>query len=73
MRVILTKETAQNIRELLKKKGMKFKATGGKIGVSENAVYAWWNRGRLPRIDTLVNLAELLGCTIDDLLITKEV
>ena len=38
------------------------------MGVTDAAVYQWETGVSLPRTDKLVRLAELYGCTVDDLL-----
>lgn len=42
-----------------------------KLGVSQQAVAKWENGSCLPRAELLPRLAEILGCTVDELL-TKE-
>lgn len=39
-----------------------------KLGVSRSAVAMWETGGTRPRSDRLLRLAEILGCTADELL-----
>lgn len=38
------------------------------IGVNQNTVSQWETGERIPRADKLVQLAQILGCTVDELL-----
>ena len=48
--------------------GMTADAVASRIGVSKQAVYQWESGRFSPRLDKLVQLAELYGVTVDDLL-----
>lgn len=39
-----------------------------KLGVDQSSVHLWESGKTKPRVDTLIKLAELLKCTVNDLL-----
>ena len=39
-----------------------------KLGVAQPTVSAWENGDGYPRVEKLMQLAQILGCTVDDLL-----
>ena len=55
------------IKEIREARGMTRKQIADAVGVSEVAVYYWENGRQKPSADKLPKLAELLGCTIDEL------
>lgn len=56
------------LRNARKKARVKLKDAAGTLGVSKQAVNAW-ERGKYdPNIATLVKMAEMYGCTVDELL-----
>lgn len=57
----------ENIRRFRKKMKMTQEELADKIGVSFQAVSKWENAQSAPDISLLPLLAEVFGCTIDDL------
>lgn len=55
------------IKEIREARGMTRKQIADAVGVSEVAVYYWENGRQKPSADKLPKLAELLGCSIDEL------
>ena len=55
------------IRELRELKGVSRKQIADAVGVSDVAVYYWEIGRQKPSADKLPKLAELLGCSIDEL------
>lgn len=55
------------IKELRKERGMTREQLGKKLCYSEHTVKKWERGIAYPTIDTLVVLADLFGCTLDDL------
>ena len=58
----------KNLRRILKEKGYKQKDLAKKAGLDEWAVYRWCNKKILPRVDSLVILADALEVSVDSLL-----
>ena len=56
------------LKEIRKEKGLTTYDVGEALGVSPSAITNWETGFRRPDIDTLVKLAEVLGCTPNDLL-----
>lgn len=50
-----------------KKLNMSQKELADKLGVTQGAISQWENGITSPRIEKLIELAKLLGCSIDDL------
>lgn len=50
------------------KRGLTQKDIADALGVDQSAVHLWEVGKTKPRVDTLVNLAKLLNCSVDDLL-----
>lgn len=64
-------KTGQNIVYLRKKAGLSVKDIQDALGFSTpQAIYRWQRGLALPALDNLVILAELLGVTIDEIVIT---
>lgn len=58
----------KNIRILREQKGLTQEALAEKLGRTQQAVALWESGEREPRVGMLTRLAEVLGCTTDDLL-----
>lgn len=59
------------IKEMRSKKNMSQIELANKLGVRANTLSQWEAGTRNPKIELLPRLAEILGCTVDELL-TKE-
>lgn len=67
---INVQETGKNIVLLMNKKGVAVKDVQNACGFyTPQAVYKWRNGVCLPTIDNLVILADLLGVTVDEILV----
>ena len=55
------------IQELREERGLTQTALGNVMGVAQNAVSQWENEVALPKTRQLPLLAQVLGCTINDL------
>ena len=42
------------------------------INVSRQTVYAWFSGKKVPTVDHLIELADILELPVDDLIVTKE-
>lgn len=56
-----------NLRDYRKANGLTQKELGARIGVTSQAVTKWENGSRLPRMNDVLKICEVLGCTPDDL------
>ena len=56
------------IREFREAKGIRQSELAMRLGVSQNTVSQWETGTRVPRVDMLKKIADLFGCTVDDLL-----
>ena len=55
------------LKEMRKRAGMSVLDVQKALNVSDAAVYYWENGTTMPTVDKLIKLAELFGCTIDEL------
>ncbi len=56
------------LKEIRKQNGLSAEALAKEIGVTQAAVANWENNRRSMNVETLIRLAEVLGCTPNDLL-----
>ena len=56
-----------NIKKLRIETGLTQEELAGRLDVCQQAVAKWENGISTPRIEKLIELAKLLGCSIDDL------
>ena len=69
-------ETSRRIKELCVEKGFSANDIQKYFHLqSVQSVYSWWSpkSKNLPGLDHLVQLSDLLGCTMEDMLVLKEV
>lgn len=72
MVTINMEETANNIKQLMDDNNMSVKDVSIGCGFrGPQAVYKWIHGDALPSIDNLVILAELLGVTINELIVIE--
>lgn len=65
--------TGRQISRLMEKAGITPKTLADKLGFSSAVAVYKWKRGiSLPSIDNLVDLSEVFGVTLDELLIIRE-
>lgn len=57
----------QKMKEYRERNGLHLFQMGQKLLVSETAVWKYENGERVPGLDVLVRFAELLGCSLDEL------
>lgn len=60
-------EILPGLRARRKAAGMTLQDVAEAMGCSINAVALWERGGSLPTVDRLPRLAEVLGCTVDEL------
>lgn len=56
-----------NIKKIRKEQGLTQVALAEKIGVKQNTISAWENGESYPRVEVLIKLSEIFGCTLDEL------
>lgn len=69
MITIDTTLTGLHMKELMKSKGLTYKDIIAATGVTAPAIYKWYRGDCLPTVDNLVVLADLYGCSMDDILV----
>lgn len=57
-----------NLKHIRKEKGLSQEALALDMGVSQQSVAKWESGKSLPRASTLTHLAQVLGCSVDELL-----
>lgn len=73
MKKILDKDaTCRKIRELCKEKDVSVTLITEHLDVTPQACYAWLSLKKLPSVDHMVELADLLGTSIDELIVTMD-
>ena len=73
MIIIDTDKTAKVIKDKIKQTGIKNDDLSEMICVSVPGIYKWFQGRSLPTIDNLVKIADICGCTINDLIVVEEV
>jgi putative transcriptional regulator len=61
-----------NIDEYIKKSGLKKKFIAAELGVTPNQLSNWIKGRSFPQLEKAFRLADMLGCTVDDLYIRDE-
>ncbi|SCY69432.1 DNA-binding transcriptional regulator, XRE-family HTH domain [Lachnospiraceae bacterium XBB2008] len=61
--------TGKNIEKIIHERGFNSADVAQKLGVSPQCVYKWRRGTCLPDIDHLLDLAELLDVSLEDLLV----
>lgn len=74
MLVVDMDATGKRIKEKIKHSHMKTKYIREQLGISSsNTFYRWYHGCGLPETERLFQLADLLGCAPDDLIVTRRV
>ena len=69
-------ETSRRIKELCADKELSAADIQKNMPLqSVQSVYSWWSvkSKNIPGLDHLIQLSDLLGCTMEDLLVTREI
>jgi len=73
MRKLNREKTGQNIKRIAKEKHICANRIAERCGLlDERSVSAWYSNRSFPRLQVLVILADMLGVTIDNLLVCDE-
>lgn len=57
-----------HIKEAREKSGMSQQTLADALNITQGAISQWEKGDSTPRADKLVQLAQILGCTVDELL-----
>ncbi len=57
---------SKNLRELREKRGLTQKDLADKLALSDKTISKWEKERSIPDVFTLLKLAELLDCSLDD-------
>ncbi len=67
------KATGLNIKSIMKSKGMKVSEVQNTMGFNNpQSIFKWMRGDSMPTIDNMVILADLLGVTIDQIVVTTK-
>lgn len=61
-----------NIRVLRRRQNLTQDDVAKELNISQQAIAKWETGAAMPRADKLIELAKVLGCTVDELLIDGE-
>lgn len=61
-----------NIRKIRERKRITQESIAAQIGVTQSAVSQWESGNTMPTAQNIIDLARILGCTTDDILITDK-
>lgn len=65
--------TGNNIKKLIKDRNLKISDVQFKFGFNTpQSIYCWMRGEKMPSIDNLVILADILNCKLDDIIITNK-
>ena len=59
---------AENLERLRSAKGLSQTDLANALGLCQSAISKWQTSNSLPRVNILIKLAEILDCTVEDLL-----
>ena len=63
--------TCMRIRELCYEKNITVQMICDYMNLSKQTVYSWLSGKKIPSLDHLIELADILNVSVDDLLVTK--
>lgn len=69
--MIDVRATSNHLRDLMSERGLEPKDLTKACHTDRKTVYKWLN-GQLPSIDNLLALSDLLGVSINDMIVRKE-
>lgn len=74
MKTIDIKASGENIKSLVKQHNLRLADLQVALGFNTpQAIYKWYRGESMPTIDNLIILTELFNCSIDDIIVIKEV
>ena len=68
------KATGQNIKNMMKAKGITARDIQARCGFgTPQAVFKWMRGVCMPTIDNMIIIADMFGCTMDDIVIINKI
>ncbi len=64
-------KTCENIKDLCKYRGVTVDQISSILNVSKQTVYCWFSTKKMPSIDHIVELSDILDTPIDDMIVRK--
>lgn len=65
-------KTGKLIFDLLKERFGSIKNAAAWLCITETSIYQWRSNSKIPSIDNMIMIADLLGMKVDDLIVRKE-
>lgn len=74
MKVLDTVATGKHLRQMLRDRKISPHRLKEHLNMNHvQSLYFWFNGEHMPNLDNLVSIAEFFDCTIDDILVIKEI
>ncbi len=70
-RILDRDSTCHRIKRLSDENGATIELLSEEMNVSKQTVYSWFSGKKMPSIDHLIELADILNVSIDELIVTK--
>ena len=65
-------KSCERIRKICEKRGITVDDISDNLNVSKQTVYGWFSAKKMPTLDHLIELADLLDVSTDDLLVKRD-
>ncbi len=63
--------TGRNIKDICREQGVSVEDIASVLGVSSQTIYSWFSSKKMPTVDHLIELADVLDVTVDELLVRR--
>lgn len=73
MKVLDEKQTGKNIKQLMKARNITVINLSATLSISAQAIYRWIEGRKMPTIDNLVILADVLDVSVDEIIARREI
>ena len=64
--------TGRNIKDICREQGVSVDDIAFMLGVSTQTIYSWFSAKKMPTVDHLIELADVLDVTVDELLVRRQ-
>ncbi len=64
--------TCDRIRKVCEERSVTVEYIAEELNVSRQTVYSWYSAKKLPTLDHMVELADITGTSIDELVVSKD-